>query len=164
MKNPWEEINLEDYENHMQLDSVRQLQTMNSIMRSQFEAYPVCSAMVLGVAGGNGLDAVHHQMNLAELTSAMHAIGYDMLLQESNDLPNGKALVRLDYKKRGNMKESPRFKAVIFDLFETLITEWGHEKYTKRKMCADLGVDKDCFDPFWNEKGEEPLEVLKLLA
>ncbi len=123
MKNPWEEINLEDYENHMQLDSVRQLQTMNSIMRSQFEAYPVCSAMVLGVAGGNGLEHV-----------------------------------------RKEKKESPRFKAVIFDLFETLITEWGHEKYTKRKMCADLGVDKDCFDPFWNEKGEEPLEVLKLLA
>ncbi len=75
MKNPWEEIDLEDYENHMQLDSVHE--------------------------------------------------------------------------------ESPRFKAVIFDLFETLITEWGHEKYTKRKMCADLGVDKDCFDPFWNEKGED---------
>ena len=262
MKNPWEEIDLEDYENHMRLDSVRQLQVMNSIMRSQFEAYPVCSAMVLGVAGGNGLehvrrekyqtvygvdinedylrkveeryadlgdvlhcvrldlvheadrlpqvqlvianllieyigyeafqeairnispayvscviqintdeknwvsdspyihafdglDAVHHQMNEEELTSAMHAIGYDLLLQESNDLPNGKALVRLDYKERENMLESPRFKAVIFDLFETLITEWGHEKYTKRKMCADLGVDKDCFDPFWNEKGED---------
>lgn len=23
------------------------------------------------------------------------------------------------------------YKAVIFDLFETLITEWEHEKYTK---------------------------------
>ncbi len=31
------------------------------------------------------------------------------------------------------MPES-HFKAVVFDLFETLITEWGHEKYTKRKM------------------------------
>ena len=24
-----------------------------------------------------------------------------------------------------------KYKAVIFDLFETLISEWGHEKYTK---------------------------------
>ena len=47
------------------------------------------------------------------------------------------------------------FKAVIFDLFETLITEWGHEKYTKRQMCADLGVDKDRFNVFWKEKEED---------
>lgn len=47
------------------------------------------------------------------------------------------------------------FKAVVFDLFETLITEWGHEKYTKCQMCADLGVDKDRFNVFWKEKEEE---------
>ena len=29
MKNPWEEISLSDYENHMKLDSVMQLQAMN---------------------------------------------------------------------------------------------------------------------------------------
>ena len=28
-------------------------------------------------------------------------------------------------------------KAVIFDLFETLITEWGHKKvYQKRNVCG----------------------------
>ncbi len=58
MNNPWEEINLDDYENHMSLDSVKQLQTMNSMMKEQFEAYPVSTAMVLGIAGGNGLEHV----------------------------------------------------------------------------------------------------------
>ena len=58
MNNPWEDISLSDYENHMSLDSVQQLQAMNSIMRDQFEAYPVDTAMVLGVAGGNGLEHV----------------------------------------------------------------------------------------------------------
>ena len=58
MSNPWEEISLNDYENHMSLDSVKQLQTMNSIMKEQFEAYPVSTAMVLGVAGGNGLEHI----------------------------------------------------------------------------------------------------------
>lgn len=28
------------------------------------------------------------------------------------------------------------YKAVIFDLFETLITEWGHEKYTRVPDCG----------------------------
>lgn len=60
MKNPWEEISLEDYENHMQLDSVKQLQTLNSIMKAQFGEYPVTTAMVLGVAGGNGLEHVDY--------------------------------------------------------------------------------------------------------
>lgn len=58
MSNPWEEISLSDYENHMSLDSVKQLQAMNSIMKKQFSEYPVKTAMVLGIAGGNGLEHV----------------------------------------------------------------------------------------------------------
>ena len=58
MNNPWEEISLDDYENHMRLDTVKQLQAMNEIMKEQFAAYPVETAMVLGVAGGNGLEHI----------------------------------------------------------------------------------------------------------
>ena len=57
--NPWEEISLSDYENHMSLSSVNQLQAMNKMMKFQFEAYPVTSAIVFGVAGGNGLEYVN---------------------------------------------------------------------------------------------------------
>jgi len=46
-------------------------------------------------------------------------------------------------------------KAVIFDLFETLITEWGHEKYTKGKMCADLGCNVEAFSPLWESLHEK---------
>ncbi len=58
MKNPWEEIPLNDYENHMKLGSVMQLQTMNEMMKEQFDAYPISSVMILGIAGGNGLEHV----------------------------------------------------------------------------------------------------------
>ena len=44
----------------MQLESVKQLQTLNSIMKAQFGEYPVTTAMVLGVAGGNGLEHVDY--------------------------------------------------------------------------------------------------------
>lgn len=57
--NSWEEISLSDYENHMSLSSVNQLQAMNKMMKFQFEAYPVTSAIVFGVAGGNGLEHVN---------------------------------------------------------------------------------------------------------
>ena len=206
MSNPWEEISLDDYENHMSLDSVKQLQTMNSIMKEQFEAYPVSTAMVLGVAGGNGLehvsrekyrtvygvdineeylrivseryaylsdvlkclkinlicgseqlpgaqflianllieyigydvfqravckvkpeyvscliqsnvddnqwvsdspylhafdrlDEVHHQIDENSLSTKMHEIGYKVILQTRSPLPNGKALIRMDFLK-----------------------------------------------------------------
>lgn len=58
MKNPWEEIPLTDYENHMKLDSVLQLQAMNEMMKGQFDTYPVSSVMILGIAGGNGLERI----------------------------------------------------------------------------------------------------------
>ena len=48
-----------------------------------------------------------------------------------------------------------KYKAVIFDLFETLITEWGHKKYTKNEMCVDLGIERAEFDVFWNEKKQD---------
>ena len=53
IKNPWKAIPLSDYENHMQLDSVMQLQAMNRMMKRQFCSCAAKSAMVLGVAGGN---------------------------------------------------------------------------------------------------------------
>ena len=58
MKNPWEMVKLSDYENHMALDSVRQLQVLNQMMKGQLNQYDVQSAMILGIAGGNGLEHV----------------------------------------------------------------------------------------------------------
>lgn len=58
MSNPWQEIKLDDYENHMSLESVYQLQMLNEMMREQFLAYDVASIMILGIAGGNGLEHI----------------------------------------------------------------------------------------------------------
>ena len=58
MSNPWNSIKLIDYESHMSLDSVGQLQSLNRMMASQFEDFPVKTAVVLGVAGGNGLEHI----------------------------------------------------------------------------------------------------------
>ena len=58
MNNPWKDINLSDYESHMALDSVQQLQAMNQMMKGQLNKYDVQSVMILGIAGGNGLEHV----------------------------------------------------------------------------------------------------------
>ena len=206
MNHPWEEIRLEDYEQHMALSSVGQLQALNFLMKDQLESRPARTAMILGIAGGNGLehlrkekydtvwgvdineaylqataerhpelrgilrclcldlakepeklpqaelviadllveyigyeafqkvllhvgpawvscviqinsdeaewvsdspylhafdrlDEVHHQMEENALTGVLKAIGYAEILREDTPLPNGKKLVRLDYRK-----------------------------------------------------------------
>ncbi len=58
MGNPWEKIELSDYENHMSLESVYQLQVLNQMMGEQFEAYDIDTIMILGIAGGNGLEHI----------------------------------------------------------------------------------------------------------
>lgn len=57
--NPWEEIDLITYESHMSLKSVAQLQLLNQMMKEQFESYGVSTIMVLGIAGGNGLEHIN---------------------------------------------------------------------------------------------------------
>ncbi|RDI45416.1 HAD family hydrolase [Falsibacillus pallidus] len=46
-------------------------------------------------------------------------------------------------------------KAVIFDLYETLITEWenGEQKYTKRLI--DIGMNESLFNKEWSKRREE---------
>ena len=58
MSNPWENIKLSDYENHMSLDTVYQLQALSEMMHEQFYTYDVKSIMILGIAGGNGLEHI----------------------------------------------------------------------------------------------------------
>lgn len=58
MKNPWEEIKLSDYENHMKLNTVKQLQALNTMMKEQFNQKNIKTVMILGIAGGNGLEHI----------------------------------------------------------------------------------------------------------
>lgn len=56
--NPWKEVDLDDYESHMSLDSVAQLQALNDMTGEQIYDYDVRDVMIMGVAGGNGLNHI----------------------------------------------------------------------------------------------------------
>lgn len=43
-------------------------------------------------------------------------------------------------------------KAVIFDLYETLITEWVSRKYLSSECARDLGIDHLLFREIWNSR------------
>jgi len=61
MRNPFLEIPLDIYEKHMSLDTVQQMQVLNDIMKIQLHSYNVNSVMILGIAGGNGLEYIDTQ-------------------------------------------------------------------------------------------------------
>ncbi|MDE6627575.1 MAG: methyltransferase type 11 [Lachnospiraceae bacterium] len=111
MANPWEEISLSDYENHMKLDSVMQLQNMNQMMKGQFNAYPVSSVMILGIAGGNGLEHIDRKKfqkiygidinekylravkeRYTDISDILECIQLN-LIEETNKLPKAELLV-----------------------------------------------------------------------
>lgn len=72
MENPWKEIELDDYEAHMSLESIAQLQALCDIMKSQFNmCNTIHDVMILGVAGGNGLQHI-------PLQKFQHVYGLDV--------------------------------------------------------------------------------------
>lgn len=111
MSNPWEKIDLEDYERHMCLDSVYQLQTLCEMMKEQFYSYDMKTIMILGVAGGNGLEHINADVfekvygvdvnqkyleacrkRYAELNDVFEAIHADLLC-DNLQLPSAELLV-----------------------------------------------------------------------
>lgn len=109
--NTWEQIALSDYENHMKLASVMQLQDMNQMMKGQLNAHPVSTVMILGIAGGNGLEHIDRNkiqkvygvdINKAYLTAVQERYS-DMstlleclhinLLEETKRLPEAELLI-----------------------------------------------------------------------
>lgn len=81
----------------------------------EFEEFPYIHAF-------DRLDEVHHQMEQGALTSAMRAVGFSLILQKSEKLPNGKALVRMDYQKVDNEHHF----GCIFDLYTKPVSHPGY--------------------------------------
>ncbi len=123
--NPWETIALEDYESHMQLEDVKQLQTLNSIMKGQFEDYDyVNTVMILGVAGGNGLE--HLQGHKFSKVYGVD-VNADYLKAVENRYNNEK-LECLNLDLLSEADKLPQADLVIANLFIEYV---GYDAFTK---------------------------------
>lgn len=111
MNNPWETIALSDYENHMSLKNVYQLQVLNRMMGEQLAVYDADTVMILGIAGGNGLEHINREKTskvygvdvnpayLAQCRKRYAALGDTLeticadLLDEHLQLPSARLLI-----------------------------------------------------------------------
>ena len=132
MKNPWEEISLADYENHMKLDSVMQLQAMNKMMEGQFAAYPVSSVAIFGIAGSNGLE--HIQRSKFKKVYGID-INAEYLKEAARRYPELAGVLEC---RRINLMDSaeklPRADMVIANL---LIEYTGYERFKRAIQCVN---------------------------
>lgn len=142
MNNPWEEIDLYAYENHMRLDSVFQLQTMNEMMKDQFYTYPVKSVIILGIAGGNGLEHIDQMVinkvygvdinknylsacmhRYPKLQGVLHLIHAD-LTQDTKKLPHADLLIAnlfieyigCEHFQKAVQQAAPRYVSCIIQI------------------------------------------------
>ena len=124
--NPWEEISLSDYENHMSLDSVKQLQAMNVMMKKQFEAYPVDTAMVFGIAGGNGLEHVNQEKYTKIYGIDINEEYLAAVKERYSDMKDILECRRVDLI--GSIEALPKAELVIANLFIEYV---GYEAFTR---------------------------------
>lgn len=61
MKNPWLDIPLSDYEGHMALPQIAQLQLLSDVFADALNRHAPRSIAILGCAGGNGLERISLQ-------------------------------------------------------------------------------------------------------
>lgn len=126
MRNPWQEISLDDYENHMKLDSVMQLQTLDTMMKEQLHDYSVSSVMILGIAGGNGLRHVP-----TDRISKIYGVDINPRYLEETAVRYrymGETLECLCVDLCGNLEELPRADMVIANL---LVEYIGYEAFQR---------------------------------
>ncbi len=85
MDNIWNTIPLEDYERHMQHESVGQLQLLNNLTKKYLKKLSPEIVMFLGISGGNGLEHIDNN-----ITSQVFGIDINQKLSRRN----GKAIQR----------------------------------------------------------------------
>ena len=174
MSNPWKDISLSDYEKHMSLDSVKQLQSMNRTMKKQFDDYDVSTVMILGIAGGNGLEHIHKEKYQAvygvdinetylqavidrykNLNGILKCINID-ITKEADKLPETELLIAnllieyigYDGFLNAVMKVKPQYVSCVIQINETE-KQWQSVLSDLRNMSGSFLLDMDLPLPDW---------------
>jgi hypothetical protein len=118
MDNIWNTIPLEDYEQHMQHETVGQLHLLNNLTKKYLEKVSPDIALFLGIAGGNGLEHIKNN-----ITSQVYGIDINQsYLNETKKRFQGKIqnlnLINLDISSKKNeviTKANLIWAALIFE-------------------------------------------------
>lgn len=132
MSNPWENIPLSDYEKHMQLSSVMQMQALNEMMKTQLNSHTLSDVTILGIAGGNGLEYIRGAHYKSVYAVDINPAYLQEVTRRYSDLAGILHCLCLDLSKEAD--KLPRSEYVIADL---LIEYIGYECFKRVIRQAD---------------------------
>jgi predicted TPR repeat methyltransferase len=101
--NPWIEIPLEDYENHMSHNSVGQLEVLNSLTKKYLNSIEPKTCLFLGVAGGNGLERIDNTITKKVIGIDINQDYLNTAYERYNDKIDSLELINFDITKSGKV-------------------------------------------------------------
>lgn len=97
--NPWIEIPLEDYENHMSHNTVGQSEVLNSLTKKYLNCTKPKTCVFLGVAGGNGLEHIDNKVTKKVIGIDINQDYLDTAYKRYNDKIDSLELLNFDITK-----------------------------------------------------------------
>ena len=96
MPNPWLNIPASDYESHMGLPEVRQLEFLSEVFKNSIEIYDSSEIAYLGAATGNGLEFISNEVTKRVTAIDINSEYLDILAKRYQDKINGLKVIEAD--------------------------------------------------------------------
>ncbi len=122
MENVWNKIPLEDYELHMQHESVGQLHLLNNLTKKYLEKLSPEIVLFLGIAGGNGLEHIDNNITSQVFGIDINQNYLDETKKRFKDQIPNLNLINIDISSRKIEKITKAnliWAALIFEYVET---------------------------------------------
>jgi len=101
-KNPWTQIPLDDYEQHMSHSSVGQLSLLNSLTKKFLAKLEPETCLFMGIAGGNGLEHIDNNITKLVIGIDINKEYLGVAFKRYHDKIDALKLLELDITKETN--------------------------------------------------------------
>jgi len=100
--NPWTQIPIADYEQHMSHSSVGQLSLLNSLTKKYLAKIKPATCLFMGIAGGNGLEHIDNDISKNVIGIDINQEYLDVCFKRYNDRIDFLQLLNLDITRNTN--------------------------------------------------------------
>jgi predicted TPR repeat methyltransferase len=100
--NPWMEIPIDDYEQHMSHSSVGQLSLLSSLTKKYLTKIKPATCLFIGIAGGNGLEHIDNDISKNVIGIDINQKYLDVSFKRYRDRIDSLRLLELDITKNTN--------------------------------------------------------------
>src|SRR5580765_708229 len=102
IENPWTQIPIADYEQHMSDPSVGQLNMLNSLTKNYLLKIKPATCLFIGIAGGNGLEHIDNDISKKVIGIDINQEYLDLTFERHHNRIPSLQLLNLDLTQSTN--------------------------------------------------------------